>query len=187
MRLTPHLLLFALPTVAIALPTWGRFLNNTGSTTTVNKNITNTINNITNTINNITNTINNNSTNIVNNNSTNTDNSKSTHIGEADNIHKSIEGDNNIDSSSTETSISTSITHDDHSVSNDYAPTNSSDSRDLSVKESNNKDNSKRPMLIGSLLDGANVTVEPLTGDSPLVAGPLLSLPSLPSLPSLMA
>ncbi|BAE65694.1 unnamed protein product [Aspergillus oryzae RIB40] len=79
--------------------------------------------------------------------------------GEAD-IHKTTVGDNNIDKSRN----SAAVSYDDHSPSMD-------------LKDSNNEDNSKRPSL-GSLLEKANVTVGPLTGDSPLVSGPLISLPS---------
>ncbi|KAB8202257.1 hypothetical protein BDV34DRAFT_215665 [Aspergillus parasiticus] len=79
--------------------------------------------------------------------------------GEAD-IHKTTVGDNDIDKSRNTATVS----YDDHSPSMD-------------LKDSNNEDNSKRPSL-GSLLEKANVTVGPLTGDSPLVSGPLISLPS---------
>ncbi|KAK6824233.1 hypothetical protein RU639_005135 [Aspergillus parasiticus] len=79
--------------------------------------------------------------------------------GEAD-IHKTTVGDNDIDKSRNTATVS----YDDHSPSMD-------------LKDSNNEDNSKRPSL-GSLLEKANVTVGPLTGDSQLVSGPLISLPS---------
>ncbi|KAE8141290.1 hypothetical protein BDV38DRAFT_279193 [Aspergillus pseudotamarii] len=79
--------------------------------------------------------------------------------GEAD-IHKTTVGDNNVDKSRN----SATVSYDDHSPSTD-------------IKDSYNEDNSKRPSL-GSVLEKANVTVGPLTGDSPLLAGPLLSLPS---------
>ncbi|KAE8340535.1 hypothetical protein BDV24DRAFT_151891 [Aspergillus arachidicola] len=72
--------------------------------------------------------------------------------GEAD-IHKTTVGDNDIDKSRNTATVS----YDDHSPSMD-------------LKDSNNEDNSKRPSL-GSLLEKANVTVGPLTGDSPLVSG----------------
>ncbi|KAE8330261.1 hypothetical protein BDV39DRAFT_190580 [Aspergillus sergii] len=72
--------------------------------------------------------------------------------GEAD-IHKTTIGDNNIDKSRNTATVS----YDDHSPSMD-------------LKDSNNEDNSKRPSL-GSLLEKANVTVGPLTGDSPLGGG----------------
>ncbi|KAE8420446.1 hypothetical protein BDV36DRAFT_281538 [Aspergillus pseudocaelatus] len=71
--------------------------------------------------------------------------------GEAD-IHKTTVGDNNVDKSRN----SATVSYDDHSPSTD-------------VKDTNNKDNSNRPSL-GSVLDKANVTVGPLTGDSPLLA-----------------
>ncbi|OGM49838.1 hypothetical protein ABOM_001489 [Aspergillus bombycis] len=77
-------------------------------------------------------------------------------------INKTTIGDHNIDKSRNTATVS----YDDHSSSTD-------------VKFSDNKDNSNRPSL-GSILEKANVTVGPLTGDSPLVSGPLISLPSLP-------
>lgn len=82
-----------------------------------------------------------------------------TRNGEA-NINKTTVGDNNVDKSRN----SATVSYDSHSTSTD-------------VKDSNNEDNSSRPSL-GSILDKANVTVGPLTGNSPLVAGPLISLPS---------